>query len=113
MKERKKQISHEIQQRGIDIPSKDNHPEEVVRPKKPSSSLLPNVHFTSKDQSQLISEMRKLLSLRENPSDAEEHNGKPNLLSFFGSNDNMKNFVNANGKFIKKILNEKVFNEIF
>lgn len=107
LKESRKKALIEIQGRTSEHHSKDSIPEEGnVKPKK-SASLIPNFNST-----EVIKDLRKLLSWKENPSDdsTQHSNGKPNILNIFGTNDNMKNFVKTNGKSIRNTLYEKIKN---
>lgn len=92
----------EIQAHATEFLPKDvNVQKDIVHAKIPQKLFLPNFYSISKKQLQTISDLRKLLLWKENPSDAIKENdqGETDILDIFGPKINMINLVQANGKF--------------
>lgn len=96
------------------LPKNDNPDEQILKPKYSyKTSILPKFYFTSKEQSQNIFDMQRLLSWKENPSDlrSDVDPEKLDILNIFGPNANMTNLVQENGK-IRMLLSLNIFIDI-
>lgn len=99
--EKRKRFLKEIQADVTEFLPKDiNTEKDGVKPQKMSKSILQNFYSTTKQRSQ-ITDMQRLLSWRENPSDVikENSDAQPDILDMFGPNINTIKIVEAIGKF--------------
>lgn len=87
------------------LPIDGNSKNEIIKVKKPQKFFLSNFYSGTKKQSQIISDLRRLLSWKESPNDTiitENCSIEPDILDIYGPNILMTNLVQANGKYRNK-----------
>lgn len=84
------------------LPKDVNIEQNDIKPKKSCKSLfLPKFYTNKNNQTEVISDLRKLLSWKENPVDGITNNnpGEVDILDAFGPKINLINLLKANGEF--------------